>query len=40
MIKNNVDIFRLNFSWGDHKEHADFVEKIRVIAKKINRNMQ
>ena len=36
MIKEGVDVFRLNFSHADHKTHKASIKKIREIAKKLN----
>ena len=36
MIKEGVDVFRLNFSHADHKTHKASIKKIRDIAKKLN----
>jgi len=33
MIKHNMDIARLNFSWGTYEEHRDYIKKIRESAK-------
>lgn len=39
MIIAGVDVARLNFSWGTHEEHADFVEKIRKCASEIGKHV-
>jgi len=36
MIKEGVDVFRLNFSHANHKTHKSSIKKIREIAKKLN----
>ncbi len=36
LIKEGVDVFRLNFSHADHKTHKASIKKIREIAKKLN----
>src|SRR3989344_617163 len=32
MIENGMDMARLNFSWGTHKEHAFLIKNIRAAA--------
>ena len=29
MIEHNMDVARLNFSWGTHAEHADYIKNIK-----------
>ncbi len=36
LIKEGVDVFRLNFSHADHKTHKTTIKKIRETAKKLN----
>ncbi len=36
LVKNGVDIFRLNFSHGTHDEHARLIEIVRGISAKLN----
>src|SRR4029077_3317433 len=37
MIDGGMDIARLNFSWGTHEEHADYIKNIRQMAKECGR---
>ena len=39
LIKEGVDIFRLNFSHGTHKTYIDYIKNIREINKKYDINM-
>ncbi len=32
LIQNGVDVFRLNFSHGNHKSHAEYIKRIRQIS--------
>ena len=32
MIDHNMDIVRLNFSWGTHEEHEDLIFKVRSVS--------
>ena len=32
MIDHNMDVVRLNFSWGTYEEHEDFITKVRGVA--------
>lgn len=34
LIKSGVDVFRLNFSHGDHKQHQQFINKVRRLNEK------
>lgn len=33
MVKHQADVFRLNFSWGTHEEHAGYIKNIREVSK-------
>ncbi len=37
LVKAGVDVFRLNFSHGDHKTHRETIKIIREVSKKLNR---
>ncbi len=39
LIKSGVDVFRFNFSHGDHKTHKENLEKIRKVSKKLKREV-
>jgi len=32
MIDHNLDVVRLNFSWGEYEEHEEFIRKVRGVA--------
>lgn len=36
MVKSGMNVARLNFSHGDHENHALLIKNIRVVAKKLN----
>lgn len=35
MIKHNMGVARLNFSWGTYEEHAEYIKNVREMAKEI-----
>lgn len=37
MIKHQMDVARLNFSWGSHEDHTNFIKNIRESAKEEGR---
>jgi len=39
MIAHQMDVARLNFSWGTHEDHANFIKNIRESAKEEGRNI-
>jgi len=39
MIKHQMDVARLNFSWGTHEEHADYIKNIREAAQELNKRI-
>jgi len=39
LIKSGVNVFRLNFSHGDHEIHKKSIELIRSVSKKINKDV-
>lgn len=39
LIAHQVDVVRLNFSWGTHKEHAEYISAIRDAAKRAGRHI-
>jgi pyruvate kinase len=39
MISNNMDIARLNFSWGTHDDHKESINNIREVGKNLNKNI-
>lgn len=40
MISHNMDVARLNFSWGSHKDHEGYIDSIREISKELNKNVK
>ncbi len=39
LIEAGVDVFRLNFSHGDHNTHRENIEKIRKVSKKVGKEI-
>ncbi|MEI7810161.1 MAG: pyruvate kinase [bacterium] len=39
LIEHKMDVVRLNFSWGTHEEHAQYIKDIREMAKEVGRNI-
>ncbi len=39
MISNNMDIARLNFSWGTHEDHKESINNIREVGKILNKDV-
>ncbi len=39
LIATGVDVFRLNFSHGDHASHRETADRIRTVAKKLKHNV-
>ena len=39
MIMDQMDVARLNFSWGTHEEHAEYIKNIREAAQELNRRI-
>jgi len=39
MIASHLDVVRLNFSWGTHAEHGEFIAKTRRIAIKLGKTV-
>ncbi len=39
MMEHQMDVARLNFSWGTHDEHIIFIKNIREVAKKLGRRI-
>ena len=39
LIKKGVNVFRLNFSHGDHESHAQNIQKIRHVSKKLKKEV-
>ena len=37
IVKSGVDVFRLNFSHGEHAEHQERFEAIRAVEEKLGR---
>ncbi len=37
MIGANMDVVRLNFSWGTHAEHADYIKNVREVAGEVGK---
>ncbi len=39
MISNNMDIARLNFSWGTHNDHKESINNIREVEKSLSKKI-
>lgn len=39
MIKNGMNLARLNFSWGTHEEHRRYIEAIRKVARELKKKI-
>lgn len=39
MIEHNMDVARLNSSWGTYEEHADYIKNIKESGKKVGRHI-
>lgn len=39
MIEHNMDVARLNFSWGTYVEHRHYIKSIREVAKEFNKRI-
>jgi pyruvate kinase len=39
MIEHQMDVVRLNFSWGTHEEHAGYIKTVRDAALKLGRKI-
>lgn len=39
LIKSQMDVVRLNFSWGTYEEHASYINIIHEIAKELNKRI-
>lgn len=39
MVDHNMDVARLNFSWGTHKEHANYLKNIREVAQELGKKI-
>lgn len=39
MIEHQMDVARLNFSWGTHEEHAYFIANIRMVAQEADKKI-
>lgn len=39
MIDHQMDLVRLNFSWGGHDDHAEFIKNIREAAREIGKRI-
>jgi pyruvate kinase len=39
LIKHQVDVVRLNFSWGTHEEHAAYIAAVRDVAARAGRRI-
>jgi len=39
MINNQMDVVRLNFSWGTHEEHAEYIKNIKESANEIGKRI-
>ncbi|MEI6581106.1 MAG: pyruvate kinase [bacterium] len=39
MIEHQMDVVRLNFSWGTHEEHKEYIKNIREMAEEVGRKI-
>lgn len=39
MINHQMDVARLNFSWGTYEEHSQYIKNIREVAKELNKRI-
>ena len=39
MINHNMDVARLNFSWGTYEEHTELIKNLKEIAKEVGRRI-
>jgi pyruvate kinase len=39
MINNQMDVVRLNFSWGTHEEHAEYIKNIRESSQELQKRI-
>jgi pyruvate kinase len=39
MVKHQMDVMRLNFSWGTYDEHAHYIKMLREVANEANRSI-
>ncbi len=39
LVAHQMDVARLNFSWGTHEDHAGFISNIRQAAQEVGRNI-
>lgn len=39
MMEHNMDVVRLNFSWGTYEEHKDYIKNVREIAEELNKKV-
>ena len=39
MIEHNMDVVRLNFSWGTYEEHAEYIKNVREMAKEVGKRI-
>lgn len=39
MIEHNMDVVRLNSSWGNHEEHADYIKNIKEISQELDKKI-
>jgi pyruvate kinase len=39
MIRAGMDVARLNFSWGTHEKHAEYIQNIRTAAQNLGRTV-
>lgn len=39
MIQNQMDLCRLNFSWGTHQEHENYIKTIREASSELNKKI-
>ena len=39
LIKHQMDVVRLNFSWGTHEEHATYIANVRKVAQELDKRI-
>lgn len=39
MMEHQMDVVRLNFSWGTYEEHAEYIKNVREVAKELGKEI-
>lgn len=39
LIQHDVDVVRLNFSWGTYEEHLDYIKNVREVAEEVGKRI-